>query len=284
MTSREALILTRQTLASVNCDEAGIESELLLCQVLGISKTKLYSEPQRVLTPTEIKQLQHFINRCLLHEPVAYILEHSDFYGHDFYVNHHVFIPRPETELLVEEAINFAHNDSISQNEFILADIGTGSGAIAISVALALPQAKVYAIDITTSTLHVAHINCQRHHVTHQVTLLQGNLLEPLPEPANVIIANLPYVKNHELRMLAPEIIDFEPSVALIGGEDGLNVIRQLLNQIEGKICPGGCLLLEIDYGQKESITSLINSHFAQASIEIIPDLAGIERIARIIL
>jgi len=185
---------------------------------------------------------------------------------------------------LVEEAINFAHNHSISQNEFILADIGTGSGAIAISVALALPQAKVYAIDITTSTLHVAHINCQRHHVTHQITLLQGNLLEPLPEPVNVIIANLPYVKNHELRMLAPETIDFEPSVALIGGEDGLNVIRQLLNQIQGKICPGGCLLLEIGYGQKEPITSLINSHFAQASIEIIPDLAGIERIARIIL
>jgi len=284
MTSREALILTRQTLASVNSDEAGIESELLLCQVLGISKTKLYSEPQRVLTPTEIKELQHSINRCLLHEPIAYILEHGDFYGHDFYVNHHVFIPRPETELLVEEAINFAHNHSISQNEFILADIGTGSGAIAISVALALPQAKVYAIDITTSTLHVAHINCQRHHVTHQITLLQGNLLEPLPEPVNVIIANLPYVKNHELRMLAPETIDFEPSVALIGGEDGLNVIRQLLNQIQGKICPGGCLLLEIGYGQKEPITSLINSHFAQASIEIIPDLAGIERIARIIL
>jgi len=284
MTSREALILTRQTLASVNSDEVGIESELLLCHVLGISKTKLYSEPQRVLTPTEIKELQHSTNRCLLHEPIAYILEHGDFYGHDFYVNHHVFIPRPETELLVEEAINFAHNHSISQNEFILADIGTGSGAIAISVALALPQAKVYAIDITTSTLHVAHINCQRHHVTQQITLLQGNLLEPLPEPVNVIIANLPYVKNHELRMLAPETIDFEPSVALIGGEDGLNVIRQLLNQIQGKICPGGCLLLEIGYGQKEPITSLINSHFAQASIEIIPDLAGIERIARIIL
>lgn len=284
MTSREALILTRQTLASANSDEAGIESELLLCHVLGISKTKLYSEPQRVLTPTEIKELQHSINRCLLHEPIAYILEQCNFYGHDFYVNHHVFIPRPETELLVEEAINFAHHHTISQNELILADIGTGSGAIAISVALALPQAKVYAIDITASTLHVAHINCQRYHVTHQVTLLQGDLLEPLPEPVNVIIANLPYVKNHELRMLPPEIIDFEPSVALIGGEDGLNVIRQLLNQIQGKICPGGCLLLEIGYGQKEPITSLINSHSAQASIEIIPDLAGIERIARIIL
>ncbi|RLC59349.1 MAG: peptide chain release factor N(5)-glutamine methyltransferase, partial [Chloroflexi bacterium] len=226
MTSREALILTRQTLASANSDEAGIESELLLCHVLGISKTKLYSEPQRVLTSTEIRELQHSINRCLLHEPIAYILEHGDFYGHDFYVNHRVFIPRPETELLVEEAIDFAHHHTISQNELILADIGTGSGAIAISVALALPQAKVYAVDITASTLHVAHINCQRYHVTHQVTLLQGDLLEPLPEPVNVIIANLPYVKNHELRMLPPEIMNFEPSVALIGGEDGLNVIR----------------------------------------------------------
>jgi len=284
MTSREALILTRQTLASANSDEAGIESELLLCHALGISKTKLYSEPQRVLTPTEIRELHHSINRCLLHEPIAYILEHCEFHGHDFYVNHRVFIPRPETELLVEEAIDFAHHHSISQSQLILADIGTGSGAIAISVALALPQAKVYAVDITASALHVAHINCQRYHVTHQVTLLQGNLLEPLPEPVNVIIANLPYVKNHELRMLPPEIMNFEPLVALTGGEDGLNVIRQLLNQTQEKLCPGGCLLLEIGYGQKESITSLINSHFPQGNVAIIPDLAGIERIARITL
>ncbi len=284
MTSREALILTRQTLASANSDEAGIESELLLCHVLEISKTKLYSDPERVLTPTETKELQHCVNRCLLHEPIAYILGQCDFYGHDFYVDHCVFIPRPETELLVEEAINFDHHHSISQSQLILADIGTGSGAIAISVALALPQAKVYAIDITASTLHVAHINCQRHHVTHQVTLLQGNLLEPLPEPVNVIIANLPYVKNHELKMLPPEIINFEPSVALIGGEDGLNVIHQLLNQIQAKICPDGCLLLEIGYGQKEPIISLISSHLPQANVEILPDLAGIERIARITL
>lgn len=284
MTSREALILTRQTLASANSDEAGIESELLLCHALGISKTKLYSEPQRVLTPTEIRGLQHSINRCLLHEPIAYILGHCDFYGHDFYVNHRVFIPRPETELLVEEAIDFAYHQNIPQSQLILADIGTGSGAIAISVALALPQARVYAVDITASALHVAHMNCQLHHVTHQVTLLQGNLLEPLPEPVNVIIANLPYVKNHELRMLPPEIMDFEPLVALTGGEDGLNVIRQLLNQTQEKICPGGCLLLEIGYGQKEPITSLINGHFPQGNVAIIPDLAGIERIARITL
>ncbi len=284
MTLREALVLTRQTLAAVNFDEADIESELLLCHVLGISKTKLYSEPGRVLTSTEIKELQCSVNRRLLHEPIDYILGHCDFYGHDFYVDQRVFIPRPETELLVEKAIDFAHHHNNLQNQFILADIGTGSGVIAISLALALPKARIYATDIAASALQVAYVNCQRYHVAHQVTLLQGNLLEPLPEPVNVIIANLPYVKDHELRTLIPEIIDSEPTIALAGGKDGLSAIRKLLNQAQGKICPNGCLLLEIGYGQDKAINSLINSCFPQASIKLIPDLSGINRIARIIL
>jgi len=284
MTLREALVLTRQTLAAATSDEADIESELLLCHVLGISKTKLYSEPRRVLTPTEIKELQCSVNRRLLHEPIDYILGYCDFYGHAFYVDHRVLIPRPETELLVEKAIDFANHHNTSQNQFIIADIGTGSGVIAISLALALPKTRIYAIDIAASALHVAHLNCQRHHVTHQVTLLQGNLLEPLPEPTNVIIANLPYVKNHEMRTLTPEIIDFEPTVALAGGKDGLDIIRQLLIQVPGKIRPNGCLLLEIGYGQDKAVNSLINSCFPHASIKLIPDLSGINRIAKILL
>jgi len=284
MTLREALVLTRQTLAAANSDEADIESELLLCYVLGISKTKLYSEPGRVLTPTEIKELQCSVNRRLLHEPIDYILGNCDFYGHDFYVDHRVLIPRPETELLVEKAIDFAHHHNTSQNQFIIADIGTGSGVIAISLALALPKARIYAIDIAASALHVAHLNCQRHHVTHQVTLLRGNLLEPLPEPTNVIIANLPYVKNNEMRTLTPEIIDFEPTVALAGGKDGLDIIRQLLIQVPGKIHPDGCLLLEIGYGQDKAVNSLIIGCFPYANIKLIPDLSGINRIAKILL
>lgn len=284
MTSREALLATKQTLQTAKFDDAVIESELLLCHILGISKTELYSEPERMLTSLEIKELQLLTERRLLHEPLAYILGHCEFYGHNFYLDQHTLIPRPETELLVEEAINFARHYNCPENQLTLADIGTGSGVIAISLALALPEARIYATDIDASALLTAKINCQRHQVTTQVVLLQGNLLEPLPGPVNVIVANLPYVKNHELGTLAPEIANFEPAAALAGGEDGLDIMRQLLTQIQGRICQNGCLLLEIGYKQNKAVNSLLNRHLPRADVELIPDLAGIDRVARIIL
>jgi release factor glutamine methyltransferase len=277
MTSREALLLTRQTLRAAKFDEATIESELLLRHVLGISRTKLYSEPERILTPVEIKELQILTNRRLLREPIAYILGHCEFYGHDFYLDQRVFIPRPETELMVEQAIKFAQHHYHSENQFAIADIGTGSGVIAISLALALPKVRIYATDIAASALQVANINCRRYQVAGQVVLVQGSLLESLPEPVNVIVANLPYVKNSE-------IINSEPAVALAGGEDGLDIIRQLLIQVRGKIHSKGCLLLEIGYGQGEAVNSLIHSCFPQAKVELIPDLAGINRVTKVIL
>ncbi|MEA1871992.1 MAG: peptide chain release factor N(5)-glutamine methyltransferase [Chloroflexota bacterium] len=282
MILREVLQSATQTLLRAGIADASVEAELLLGHILGISKTQLYTEPEKSLTSAEAKHLWSLVQRCLDHEPAAYILGHCEFYGIDFRIDSCTFIPRPETELLVEEAVELAHRISHSGKQITIADIGTGCGAIAISLALALPQAKIYATDISASTLRVAGMNCRRHAVSSQVELLQGNLLEPLSQPVDMIVANLPYIKDCEFKDLSPEIINFEPTTALAGGEDGLDKIQQILEQVPGKLSHGGCFLLEIGQGQGRVVTSLIKSYFTQASIELISDLGGIERVVKV--
>jgi release factor glutamine methyltransferase len=280
----EALQSATQTLLEARIDDALIEAELLLGHVLRMSKTQLHTKPERDLSSAETEHLRHLVQRRLNHEPSAYILGHCEFYGIDFYINNHTLIPRPETELLVEKAVELAHHISHLERQITIADIGTGCGAIAISLALALPQAKIYATDISASALQVAEINCWRHAVTSQVELLQGNLLEPLPQPVDMIVANLPYIRTCEFKDLSPEIINFEPPIALAGGKNGLDKIQKMLDQMPGKLAYGACFLLEIGQGQGEIATSLVNSYFPQASIELISDLGGIDRVVKVIL
>lgn len=284
MILREALQSVTQTLRRAGISDASVEAELLLGHALGISKTQLYTEPERSLTSVEAEHLRHFVQRRLNHEPTAYILGHCEFYGVDFCVDCHTFIPRPETELLVEKAVEHACLVSQPGRQITIADIGTGCGAIAISLALAIPQAKIYATDISASALRVAEINCCRHGVNGQVELLQGNLLEPLPQAVDIIVANLPYIKDCEFKDLSPEIINFEPTIALAGGEDGLDKIHQMLEQMPGKLDSGGSFLLEIGQGQGEAVTSLVSSYFSRASIRLISDLGGIDRVVKVTL
>ena len=282
MILREALQLAVQTLLRKGIDDASTEAELLLGHVLGISKTQLYTEPERALTSTEISQLWNLIQRRLNHEPSAYILRHCEFYGIDLYLDCHTFIPRPETELLVEQAVELAHRISRQGQAITIADIGTGCGAIAVCLALALPQAEIYATDISAPALHVAEMNCRRHAVSRQVKLLQGNLLEPLSQPVDMIVANLPYIKDSEIKDMSPEIVNFEPMSALAGGLDGLGIIQRILGQMPGKLNYGGCFLLEIGHGQGRGVTALIKSYFLRASIEFISDLSGIKRVVKV--
>jgi release factor glutamine methyltransferase len=279
---REALQSATQTLSEAGIADASVEAELLLGHVLGVSKTQLYIEPERSLTSVETERLWYLVRRRLDHEPAAYILEHCEFYGIDFYIDYHTFIPRPETELLVEKAVELAQRISHRGKQITIADIGTGCGAIAISLALALPQAKIYATDISGSALQVAEENCRRHAVNGQVELLQGNLLEPLPQPVDMIVANLPYIRNCEFVDLSKEIRDYEPTMALAGGKDGLDKIQQILEQMPEKLSYGACFLLEIGQGQGGMVTSLIKSYFPQANIELISDLGGIERVVKV--
>ena len=276
-TLKEALNQARVSLQTRNIEDASFESELLLRHTLKITRAQLYANPDRILTREEETTFWVFVKRRLNLEPLAYIARSREFYGLSFYVDHRVLIPRPETELLVEETIKSAQN----YPSLTIADIGTGAGAIAISLALNLPQAKIYATDISKPALEVARINAERHKVSHRIELLEGNLLEPLPGPFDLVVANLPYVTGQELAKT--EELGWEPQVALYGGQDGLDKIRELLNQLEKKNAPKGSVFLEVGLGQAKTVTRLFKHYCPEACIEALPDLGGITRVITLI-
>ncbi len=277
MTLKQALHHAREILVAHDIEEAQLECELLLREALGIGRVQLYLNLDSELGSKE-QEFWRLIERRLSGEPIAYIMGRREFYGLDFCVAPGVFIPRPESELLVEQAVKLAQNHTVST----VAEVGTGCGAIAISLALNLPRAKVYAVDISASALKVAQSNCQKHGVADRVCLLRGDMLEPLPESVDLIVANLPYVKEMELPQLGSA--GFEPLLALNGGWDGLDKIRQLCQQAGDRLCPQGSLLLEIGQGQGGSVTSLLHRLFPSAELEVLPDLSGIDRVVSLTL
>jgi len=280
MTLKQALSRAQETLVANDIEDAALEGKLLLRHVLKISRVQLYQDLNQELSPEQEEAFWHLIKRRLSHEPTAYITRHCEFYGLDFYVDPGVLIPRPESELLVEEALKFVSKHPARKNyPCLIAEVGTGSGVIAITLALHLPQAKIYAIDVSATALEVAAINCQRHRVGNQVHLLSGNMLEVLPESVDLIVANLPYIRDNEMEELSPEIQLFEPRIALAGGEDGLDKIRQLCQQVGDRLRPEGCLLVEIGLGQGKALTNSLCSLFPSAQIKVIPDLSGIDRV-----
>ena len=261
MTIKEALSRARKIL------DAPLECELLLRHALKIDRVQLYLDLNRKLIPEQEDSFWQLVSRLLNGEPVAYITGHCEFYGLDFYVDHRVLVPRPESELLVEEAISITQHYPVAT----VAEIGTGCGALAICLALNLPRARIYATDASPDALEVASLNCQRHGA--KISLLYGDMLAPLPEPVDLIVANLPYVRESELPHTT------EPPLALNGGADGLDSIRQLCFQLNQRIHPHGHLLLEIGQGQATAVTSLLAGLFPGARIEVTPDLAGIDRV-----
>ena len=275
MTLKQALGRAREILVANNIEDAPLECELLLRHALKISRVQLYLNLDHELSPEQEETFWHLIERRLSYEPTAYITGHREFYGLDFYVDPSVLIPRPESELLVEKALKLAQNHPVST----IAEVGTGCGAIAISLALNLPQAKIYATDISAPALKVALFNCQKHGVVDRICLLAGDMLDPLPEPVDLIVANLPYVKESEISAR-----DFEPLLALNGGSDGLGKILQLCHRVGDKLHPEGCLLLEIGQGQERAVTTLLSSLFPSAKIEVTPDLRGIDRVISLTL
>jgi release factor glutamine methyltransferase len=278
LTLKQALSRARDILAENSIEDAPLECELLLRHALNLSRTQLYLDLDHELRHKQEEAFWHLIKRRLDGEPTAYITGHREFYGLDFYVDHHVLIPRPESELLVETALGLAQNHPLST----IAEVGTGCGAIAISLALSLPEAKIYATDISAAALEVAVVNCQKHGVVDKVHLLHGNMLDPLPEPVDLIIANLPYVKQSELARMGSA--RFEPWLALDGGLDGTERIRQVCRQVGGKLRPSGFLLLEIGQGQRSAVTAFLHTLFPNSKIEVVPDLGGIDRVVSLSL
>jgi release factor glutamine methyltransferase len=268
----QALASARATLTAGGIEGAPLESEILLRHVLKIDRVQLYLSPDRELDREQEDTLRELIARLIKGEPSAYITANREFYGLDFYVDSRVLIPRPETENLVSATLEYAHGKRLAK----LADIGTGCGNIAICLAANLPHTLIYATDISAGALEVARINCDRHGVPN-VTLLHGDLLQPLIEPVDVIVSNMPYIKRSELPSVNTS--GYEPALALDGGENGLELITELCQQAGDRLRPDGCLLLEIGLGQKEAGASLLQTLFPSAKIEVIRDMGGIERV-----
>ncbi len=283
-----ALATARQRLKEAGCENARLDAEVLLAHTLGVNRAWLYAHPERRLRPDEAAAFEALVMRRARHEPVAYLVGHKSFYGLDFIVDRRVLIPRPETEVLVEQALEVLrwhqarHEQNGSSRALRVADVGTGCGAIAVTLAVKCPDLRVYAIDVSEDALAVAEQNVRRHGVEDRVVLLQGDLLTPLSEPVELIVANLPYIPATDWPTLAPDITEYEPRVALDGGPDGLAVIERLLAQASAWLLPRGVILLEIGRDQGDPVRQRALRHFPWAQVDVLSDYAGLDRIVRI--
>ena len=266
---------------------ARLDAQLLLSFVLHIERPLLYAYPEREVTAEQAQQYLALIERRARGEPVDYLLGQSEFYGLDFLVDRRVLIPRPETELLVEAALATVRNRFAQGRVPIVADIGTGSGAIPITLAVQEPRLPyLYATDISADALEVARLNSQRHHVESRIRFLQGDLLAPLPEPVDMLTANLPYVGTDEMDVLAPDVYAYEPHLALFSGPRGLDLLERFFSSAQrpGVLKENALLLLEIGYQQREPLTHLLHNIWPHASITFQKDYAGWARLLQVAL
>jgi release factor glutamine methyltransferase len=278
VTLQEALERLYKALRHEGIPDARLEAELLLAHTTSLSRAHLHVYPERELTSQQRGSLEAFLERRLRREPLAYILERKEFFGLEFAVRPGVMIPRPETELLVERALILARQLAEGGRAPRVADIGTGCGNIAISLAVNVPGLHVYGVDSSSPALSVARENVRRHRVSDRITLLPGDLLTPLPERVDIIAANLPYVRRNALPLLQPEV-RWEPAEALDGGPDGLDVLRRLLEQAPRKLCRGGYVLMEMDPDEREPLSREALARLPGATLEVCKDLAGHERL-----
>jgi release factor glutamine methyltransferase len=278
-----ALAAAVQRLRSEGVESPRLDAELLLAHILGVNRAAILTRPERRLSPKELTSFRDLVARRAAREPLAYILGHREFFALDFVVDARVLIPRPETETLVEHALGIARH---MPGPIEIADVGAGSGAIAVALAVHLPEAVVYALEGSADALQVAAENACRHGVGGRVRCLVGDLLTPLNGPVDLITANLPYVTTEEWVGLPPEIRDYEPRAALDGGPDGLALIRRLLEMAGDYLRPGGALLLEIGAGQGQAVVVLAHQHSRspQADVHLYQDYAGLDRVVVVYL
>ncbi len=300
MTIKQALSWANQKLKSKNIPSAHLDAEVLLCYLLNVTKvtevtnvTKewIYANSAYRLPSTAYRKYKKIIEKRARYEPVAYITSKKEFYGLDFYVNNSLLIPRPETELLVEEVLK-AIRDMRYEIRFNIVDVGTGSGCIAISLAKKLAisnkQLTIYATDISKKALEVAKLNAKKHNVQNRITFLQGDLLIPVTSDKiqetriDIIVANLPYVKDQEMEKLPNGIKKYEPKTALYGGKEGLDYYKKLLYQIRKYLNKKVKIFLEISPYQTDLVKIIAKKYFPQGKIEIKKDYSRLDRIVLI--
>jgi release factor glutamine methyltransferase len=255
-------------------ERARRDAETLLLHLVGRSRAWLIGHLDEECAECGSDRFGALLDRRRRGEPLQYIVGETEFYALPFWVTPDVLIPRPETEHVVERVLALAAPRSR------IVDVGTGSGAIAIALAHAIPGARITAIDLSEACLGVARRNAERNGVAERLSFLKGDLLAPVEgEPFDVVVSNPPYVPQKDREALAVEVREFEPALALFSGEDGLAIYPRLLRQSFGALIPGGVLALEIGYGQSEAIAALAREAGFRA-IDFAPDLQGIPRVA----
>jgi release factor glutamine methyltransferase len=259
MTLRETLTVAAAQFASDPHlrDNATRDAELLLLHTVQIPRVTLIAHPDRELTSTQQALYEKNITRRLLHEPIQYITGQQEFYGLTLHVTPAVLIPRPETEHLVEAVLKLLPPDKPLK----IADIGTGSGAIAIALAAHLPQAAITALDISTEALTIAAANAREHNVAGRIQFLQSDLLSAFDhatETFDAIVSNPPYIPEFDRSTLHPQVRDHEPATALFAGKSGLDIYRRLIPQALNALKPNGLLALEIGHGQQADLVALL--------------------------
>ena len=263
--------------AGIDC--ARQEATILLQHVTHQSPIEFYCNLQRALAPSETCELEEHLSRRLRHEPLQYILGASYFYGREFYVDSRVLIPRPETELLIETALGMLPDLPRRDGRVWLADVGTGSASIAVTLACQFPTVRILALDRSGAALEVARINIARHAVDDRVHLLQGDLLTAVGRGFGAIVANLPYIRTQDIALLSPEVSCFEPCEALDGGAHGLAPILRLCRQAPSVLLAGGSLVLEVSDDQADELLGHLSKGAAWDSLVTAPDLRGIRRV-----
>ncbi len=279
-----ALLAATRRLREVEIETAQLDAAVLLSFVLGVNKAWLYAHPTRQLTEGEIHLFEGLVRRRMCHEPVAYLVGYKPFYGLDITVDNRVLIPRPETEMLVERALAQAQRLLREGQRPVIADIGTGSGAIAVALAVNVPDALIYATDVSAACMDVAETNVWRYGVGDQVRLAPGYLLDCLPEPVDIVVANLPYVASGDLATLPKQVRDYEPVLALDGGVDGCDVLRELVRSIasptgKARLKPGAMIFLEIGADQGALMRDIVNEMLPECGCSVLVDYTGLDRV-----
>jgi len=277
-TVKELIKTTADYLRKKKIDEPRLTTELLLAHTLKTERVSLYLNFDKPVSEMELSIFRDVIKRRISNEPVQYITGKTGFMGLEIETSQGVFIPRQETEILVSEVKNWI--EKLPHKEIVIYDIGTGTGAISLSLANFFENIRIYASDISDVALECARKNCTKHNMEGRISFLSGNLFEPYNEmgKANVIVSNPPYIPTEEMETLSA-VIRKEPQEAIDGGKDGLHFIRKIIKEANNYLVPNGLLALEIGINQSKQVETLFEMENAYEEIRIIPDLRGIKRV-----
>ena len=274
-TVRELLLRAVDELRAAGVDTPVLDAEIMLSRTLGRSRTELLAHPEAVPPQEVVERFSGWVSRRSRREPLAYIIGEREFYGICFEVSPAVLIPRPETEILVETAIGLIKDVPAPR----IADIGLGSGAVAVSIAKAAPDAVIYGTESSVDALEIARRNAQRADAHNRTHFLQGDLLEPLAGMTfHLIVSNPPYIPSDEIESLQPEIAKYEPSQALDGGPDGLECHRRLAGSASAYLEDKGVLAVEVGAGQADAVEGLFRAAGLRG-VRSVRDYSGIERV-----